>query len=229
MPAWAYLGVAAGIFIAFIPFLIKRQTPNDQAPKSPAINKAATATLDARLDPFSSKIAALAKPLALPPLSVESIALPPNAKVKVFSPISGQAVGSLIEVAASSKNLPSKYERWLIVHANNAAAKFFPQEIRQGASEFIVPVNLHASIAEGTAIKLLLFVTDRKGGDKLRTEGSKITELPPGQYVELNLLRAVSASDATGTTPKTTKPINSNLVGFNGVGARLRMKSTSNA
>jgi hypothetical protein len=229
MPAWAYVGVAAGIFIAFIPFLIKRQTPNDQATKGPAINKAATPALDARLDPFSSKIAALAKPMALPPLNIESINLPPNAKVKVFSPISGQAVGSLIEVAASAKNLPSKYERWLIVYANNAAAKFFPQEIRQAGGEFIVPVNLHASIAEGSAIKLLLFVTDRKGGEKLRIEGSRIKELPAGQYVELNLLRAVSASDATGGSSKVSKPINSNLVGFNGFGARLRMKSTSDA
>jgi hypothetical protein len=229
MPAWAYLGVAAGVFIAFIPFLIKRQTPSDQALKTPTINKAATATLDARLDPFSSKIAALAKSTDLPRLSIEPITLPPNAKVQVFSPISGQAVGNLIEVAASAKNLPSKYERWLIVYANTAAAKFFPQEIRQGASEFIVPVNLHASISEGSAIKLLLFVTDRKGGEKLRTEGSKIKELPAGQYVELNLLRAVSNSDPKGASPKTGTPVNSNLVGFNGFGARLRMKSSSDA
>jgi hypothetical protein len=160
---------------------------------------------------------------------VESIKLPPNAKVKVFSPVSGQSVGGLIEVAASAKNLPKQYERWVIVHASNASSKFFPQEIKQTTSDFIVPVNLHQSIAEGSPIKLLLFVTDRKGGEKLRTEGSKVTVLPPGQYVELNLSRATSTSQATGATSKVSKLSQPNLVGFNGSGVRLRMKSTSNA
>jgi hypothetical protein len=55
MPSWAYLGIAAGIFIAFIPFLINRNSTIDPAPKQTTTNKTSNAPVDARLDPISSK------------------------------------------------------------------------------------------------------------------------------------------------------------------------------
>jgi hypothetical protein len=223
---WAYAGVVAGVVIAFLPFVIKRTTGAGVGAAAAKTVTAKPSNSDPRLEAFSSKVGALPlQPKALPPLTTPALTLPASSKLKVFAPLTGQSVGKLVEVAASAKNLPLHHERWLIVYSTSAAARFFPFEVRQVGADFTVPLNLDPSIPEGSAFKLLFFVTDRKGGEKLRSQGKKLTALPPGQFVELNLSRAITVAPpalqgklrtngaSTGGDPR---------LEFNGTGAQVR-------
>jgi len=122
-------------------------------------------------------------------LASQAFRMPGRALVKLEYPTDGQDVERNVSVTALTQNLPSDYERWILVYAPGET-KWYPTEVIEREDRFTTSVVVGAIDSYGLSFKIVLFITDSRGAEYLRGAVNGVLSLPDGERHEVIVKRA---------------------------------------
>lgn len=166
LPYWSWIGMAIGLFVVAASFLLgynATRVPSYAATDTPRAIVGGTLT-----HPF---------------------AIPGNAKVAITSPKDGETVQREMSITIQTDNLPSQFERWILVFAPGIKL-WYPTEVLDRTPTCTVSLTLGSETDEGASFKILLFVTDQQGDATLRAAGDGTAALPRGVVSEVTVKRS---------------------------------------